>query len=625
MILLSAAMLAGLVFFVGRTLRNTGDPAPDGALGRREATDTHFRNTDPSVGYIGSEACAECHQSEHAAYHATLHASSFAVADPSSEPLPAKFHHAKSGIDYWMREEDGAFRMRSSVTLATGETEVLSDHPIAYVVGAGARVRSYAVNIDGFLAQAPMVWNVLEESWELTEGFDVKVHQGFTLPLGEHCLTCHVGRFELAPGSLGRAKVLEAAIGCESCHGPGELHSAFRRGPDAPAEGTTGPDDTIVSLRRMSRAQKMDVCAQCHMDPYMTIVHPGKSRQDWRPGMAWGDVQTTYRPSKESVAPHEFAGHVDQLRASRCFQESTSLTCVTCHGGHSTATAAGGGERAQVNAQCVNCHEVCSRSPSDEAASVPAPAEDDCVSCHMPRRDVSELHLAATRHDIGIHDPSIAPIPTPHSGSVTLMPLQEADHLPAGVRQRNLGLAYLLAAVRTPDMLIKRAYVVEARKALELARVQGVEDAEQLGTLGILDYKKRIGPKGAEKLRLALTLDVENPSLTPGTRILALSTLVDYSFGERNFKAARQYLEELTELRRSAEDWLRLAGLERIEDNLEAAAAAARKGLEILPNEPGFQFQAGDLLGGLGFPEEKKRADRIGGYLHSHHAKPSPK
>jgi len=341
LILVGATAVALAVFFAGRALRSEdGTPAKvaDAPPSTAETGPT-FRNADPSVRYVGSEACAECHEEEHGAYHATRHARSFGPPDPSTERLPAKFHHAASGLDYWIREEDGVMRMRESLTLATGETEILSDHAITYTIGSGSRARAFATELDGFLVQAPMTWYASKEGWAISEGYDQSVHAGFTLPLGERCLGCHVGQFELEGNSLNRAKISETAIGCESCHGPGALHAEFRRGPDAPPEDSKDPDDTIVSLGRMSRTQQMDVCAQCHMDPYMTVIHPGEQRRDWRPGMPWEAVQSTYRPSEASIAPHEFAGHVDQLRNSRCFQQSTTLTCITCHGGHRQQSA----------------------------------------------------------------------------------------------------------------------------------------------------------------------------------------------------------------------------------------------------------------------------------------------
>ena len=58
---------------------------------------------------------------------------------------------------------------------------------------------------------------------------------------------------------------MEMAIGCERCHGPGELHVKERKAK-LPIRGSL--DDSIVNLRHLSRERQEDICAQCH--PFFT-------------------------------------------------------------------------------------------------------------------------------------------------------------------------------------------------------------------------------------------------------------------------------------------------------------------------------------------------------------------
>jgi hypothetical protein len=614
---LGGACVALVVFLVGRALQQKDSRAPtSGPTRAPDEQHATFRNTDPSVDYIGSEACKECHQSEHEAYHATPHARSFGRADPASAALSGTFHHDAAALDYWLGVDDGQLRMRETVTLAPGETEVLSDHAILYTIGAGVRARAFGTALDGFLVQAPMAWYASEKGWTPPEGFELGSHPGFALPLGDGCLGCHAGRLELDGRSVNRARILEHAVGCENCHGPGALHAEYQRGPTAPPPGSDEPDDTIASLRHMSRTQQMDVCAQCHMDPYMTVVHLGKTQQDWRPGMPWSAVQTTYRPGPDFIALHEFGGHVDQLRASRCFQESTTLTCITCHGGHQGQTAEA--SRIATNDACRTCHDACARQPEEGQPAIPAAASDDCARCHMPRREVAELHLAATRHDIGVHAEGPAqPKPLPKEGLATLVPLQPASHLSAGEQERNLAMAFLLAAARTPFPGMQRAYASAGKLALEAARTKGHEDAEQMAALGFSAAARRMGPKAVEKLTLALEMDEKTPSLLASTRVEILGRLADHAISVRELKRARKYADRLLELRRHPDDHLRSANLYLLEEEPEKAAAAARQAIAVQPNQPGVLFQAGRILGGLGFSDEKERCDRIGAFLHN--------
>ena len=628
LIALGVAAVAAAVFGVGQALRKGDTPAPRPIdappAAPPKAEQPRFRNTDPAIGYIGSAACAECHTAEHASFHATPHAQSVRAVDPAAETLPAAFHHERSGIDYEIQGEDGAVHVRESITLKTGDVAVLNDHPLAYAFGTGTEVRIFAAEIDGFLVESPASWYPAKKSWGVSPGYDTGVHPGFSRPLDEMCLSCHVGQAEFAPRSINRVKIVETSISCERCHGPGALHAELHRGPQAPPKGTGRPDDTIVSLRRMSPDQQMDVCAQCHMDPYMTIPHAGKSRLDWRPGMPWEAVQTTFRPTKASIVRHEFAGQVDALRESACFQKSGTLTCVTCHGVHGAQTPEAA--QAHVHAQCMGCHEACARTPGAGEPPVPAPAQDDCVACHMPSRETANFHASGTRHDIGVHlETSLPRIPPPPAGAITLVPLAEADDLSEIERLRNLGLAFLRATARTDELFAKRAYASAASTTLESARARGSQDPEVVAALGWLDHQTGAKDKAVIKFRQALALGEKTGRLSAASRVPLLSILVDMDMALRQVEAPREHLEALVLARRDPEDWLRLARMRHQKGDEEGAAAAARMALAIWPNEPGFQFQAGDLLGLFGHPEEKARCDLIGEFIHVQQSKEPPK
>jgi hypothetical protein len=95
-------------------------------------------------------------------------------------------------------------------------------------------------------------------------------------------------------------------------------------------------------------------------------------------------------------------GHVEQIRASRCFQGSRGeLSCLSCHDPHAPPTAQ---EKASYyRSRCLHCHQ--DRGCSLPVAERKAKNKDDsCSACHMARgSDVKIVHTAITDHRLTRH------------------------------------------------------------------------------------------------------------------------------------------------------------------------------------------------------------------------------
>jgi predicted CXXCH cytochrome family protein len=75
---------------------------------------------------------------------------------------------------------------------------------------------------------------------------------------------------------------------------------------------------------------------------------------------------------------------------SRCYAESGTFSCVTCHNPHRNA----GRNAAEYEAICLRCHPPANARLSHEEpepvvprtwAPCPTRAESDCLRCHMPK------------------------------------------------------------------------------------------------------------------------------------------------------------------------------------------------------------------------------------------------
>ena len=209
----------------------------------------------------------------------------------------------------------------------------LCDFVVKYAIGSGRHSRSYLVEADGFLVESPITWYASKKAWAVSPGYDSPVHASFTRAAGEGCLKCHSGRVESIDGSMHRLKIHEQTIGCESCHGPGSLHVKYRADPLS-SSSAEALDKTIVNPAHLSRTLSEAICSQCHLRGVSTVIVRGRKLGDFRPGLPLTDFRINYHLERPSGAM-KVVGHVEQMRNSRCYTKSTSLTCTTCHDPHS--------------------------------------------------------------------------------------------------------------------------------------------------------------------------------------------------------------------------------------------------------------------------------------------------
>lgn len=576
LILLTAviATAAAAVWFRGARPLSEVDPLPPVAA-------SVFRNTQPQAAFVGAAACRECHPDQHQSWTQTAHSLALADIDPAREPPPGKFVHRPSGRSYEVLVEGNAVRHRETARTSALAELLLAELPMKYVIGSGRFSRSYLASRDGFLVESPITWYAALGEWRISPGYDTH-NPGFERPINRECIGCHAGRAEPERGAVQRFTIHVQSIDCERCHGPGSLHVEFRRRQSA-VSAASEPDFTIANPARMSRAEREDVCAQCHLHSAATVDLRGRRRTDYRPGLKLSDFCVHYAletPQRQMSV----VGHVEQLRLSACYRKSDSLTCTTCHDPHQPVPPADA--VAFFRGKCLDCH-------TESACSVPretrlaAHADDNCMACHMPTSKTDIPHFAFTHHRIGIHKPGDDAAPDQNS---LLLPLEDVSQLSQIERDRCAGLAYLQAA-GMQDSPSTTGFQQRALDLLEDVRERGLSDPEVDAALTRLLW----GVDQERTMELAEAV-LDRSDASPESRVTALFTLATSLLDRKDHARAVPLLEELITLRLASEDWFLLSTCREELGDIAGAATAAQRAAEIAPQYSQLQERLAQLF-----------------------------
>ena len=240
-------------------------PAVAEAADPRLTYPTPYRNVRPDVSYVGDAACAECHADRAETYREHPMGRSLvpvAQATPIEHYEPAARNpFTASALHYAVTRRDGRPVHHEWAAGPDGKVLAETAAEVQFAVGSGTRVRNYAVDRDGYLYLSPVTWYPESGRWDLAPSFD-KYNQHFGRQMVPGCLFCHSNYAEHVPDTVNRYRepiFRGHAIGCERCHGPGELH--VRKRIDEPIGEQGAPDDTIVHPGKASPTARSELPA----------------------------------------------------------------------------------------------------------------------------------------------------------------------------------------------------------------------------------------------------------------------------------------------------------------------------------------------------------------------------
>lgn len=343
-----------------------------------------YANTARSVRYIGSEQCKTCHEDIYDAYRQSeMGRSMYRVSDA---PVIENFSSPIVN-DHLLRLSYKAYSINGTVFQqefrggANGEIIHRREVEAEYVMGSGNNLRMYFYEDGGMLYEHPLTWYVHEKKFDLSPGYKDFGNMRFSRFTSAKCLSCH--NSYLIPDTLAVDRYqtpFDLGIGCERCHGPGELHQKEARGEEI--RGLQKNAKTIINPKSLPHTEQLDVCRQCHLQgKAWVLTKQDENYFDYRPGELLSSHRSVYFKTQTKKEVVEVGDSPQRLAMSRCFQESgEALTCITCHNPHYSIKSF---TSDYYNAKCRECHST--TSLEEKKLTTRHLEASDCISCHMNR------------------------------------------------------------------------------------------------------------------------------------------------------------------------------------------------------------------------------------------------
>ena len=371
--------------------------------------------------FVGSIACAGCHQAEAKTWETSQHKA--AMQHATNQTVLGDFNDAS--FEYW-GVHSRFFRNGGKFLVETdGPDGKLATFEVKFTFGVDP-LQQYLVEFPSGRIQAlSIAWDTRPKEtggqrWfhlypnEEIKHDDVlhwtKLNQNWNFMCAE-CHSTGVRKNYDAKTDHFATSWAEISVGCEACHGQGSSHLAWARGQkswwpfgkrDEANKGllvhfderrgvTWAIDPQTGTARRgafpLTLRKEVETCGLCH-------ARRAGFHEDWVPGQWLSQTHVVETLSRNTyhadgqMRDVEEAYNYAPFKQSRMF--AAGVTCSDCHEPHGAKLRIAG------EGVCLQCHA------SDKYADVahrhhanvePAPS---CISCHMPQR---AYMVVDSRHD----------------------------------------------------------------------------------------------------------------------------------------------------------------------------------------------------------------------------------
>ena len=371
----------------------------------------------PTLTFVGSETCAECHQAEAALWKKSQH--KHAMQHATADSVLGDFDD--SAFDYFdvhsrFFKKDNKFFVETD-----GPDGKLAVYEVKYTFGIDP-LQQYLIEFpDGRIQALSIAWDSRPKHQGGQRWFhlypDEEIKHGDVLhwtKLNQNwnfmCAECHstgVKKNYDATTDRFHTTWAEISVGCETCHGKGSRHVdwAYSQRSWWPFDRDEHPLKGLAVLLKerdgitwhaktadpqrsappTATRREVETCGLCH-------ARRGQFSEDWIPGQPLSDTHLVSTLARGLY--HADGQMLDEVYNYGPFKQSKmfaiGVTCSDCHDPHSAKL------RAEGNGICLQCHapdryEAASHSRHDGVTP-----KVTCVSCHMP---ANTYMVVDRRHD----------------------------------------------------------------------------------------------------------------------------------------------------------------------------------------------------------------------------------
>lgn len=345
-----------------------------------------------AVAYVDDRRCETCHQQQYRDWTASHH--DLAMQEANDESVlgdfdDVTFTHLEVTSLFFKR--DGRFFVNTE-----GPDGGPADFEIVYTFGVDP-LQQYLIEFPGGRLQSFWI------AWDTVRGGWFHLYPDERIPSGDPfhwtgpyqnwnimCAECHSTNLRKNYDAVSETYETSWSaidVGCQACHGPGDVHVQWAEGRQA-LETTSGDSlGLVVSFRNNDARYQVESCAPCHSRRYRVSVDDqvGEPLLDhFAPETL---RESLYFPDGQILDEVYVYGSFLQSR-----MYASGVRCTDCHDPHSL------GLQIRGNGVCEQCHNELApqdRFPTLVARNYGSPdhhfhpvegAGSLCVNCHMPER-----------------------------------------------------------------------------------------------------------------------------------------------------------------------------------------------------------------------------------------------
>lgn len=370
------ALFAGLA--LGCSEAPNRNPSSDATRATAEPAALAQSDALAAATYVGSDACAGCHQGQYQAWRKSHHHAAMQVAE--EEAVLGQFDDAALEVAGVRSAFSGS--AAAPVITTDGPDGALSSYEVRYTFGVMPLQQYLLAFPDGRLQATAVAWDARSKEQGGQRWFHLqpdaagKPDDVLHWTKGAYqwnfmCADCHSTAVQKNYDPSTRqyqTEFAELTVGCEACHGPGSEHM----------------DNSLHVLGLATQEQQLNACAPCH-----------SRRSQLAEGFTPNEPYLNhYLPALLDEGLYHADGQIlDEVYVYGSFLQSKmqqqGVRCSDCHDAHS------GEQKLQGNALCTQCHNSSGRTdfPTLPLADFDDPSHHfheantagaQCVNCHMP-------------------------------------------------------------------------------------------------------------------------------------------------------------------------------------------------------------------------------------------------